>query len=328
MMPTAEDQPSMHVLSTSMLIPPTDNDLVAPIHSLGATLEFSPFPGRRAPGELASLLSNADAMLASTDPMTAEVMDEAPRLKLIARVGVGYDTVDVAAAHQRGVAVTVTPGANEHAVADYALASMLGLLRGVVHNHVATAAGRWDRRPGTDLTGKTVGIVGLGRIGKLVARRLAGFDVRLLAHDVYQDTAFAAQYGVQYLPLDDLLVDADVVTFHVLLTPATTHLLDARRLATMKPNAVIVNTCRGPVIDERALAQALTAGRLAGAALDVFADEPPGNSPILSAPNVLLSPHIAGITIESARRMAEMAIAEVARSLQGLPPLHPVTLPS
>jgi len=234
----------------------------------------------------------------------------------------------VAAARQRGVAVTVTPGANEHAVADYALAAMLGLLRGVVHNHVTTVAGRWDRRPGTDLTGKTVGIVGLGRIGKLVARRLAGFDVRLLAHDVYQDTAFAAQYGVEYLPLDELLAAADVVTFHVLLTPVTTHLLDARRLALMKPGAVVVNTCRGPVIDERALAQALTAGRLAGAALDVFADEPPGNSPILSAPNVLLSPHIAGITIESARRMAEMAIAEVARSLQGLPPLNPVTLPS
>ena len=318
----------MHVLSTSMLIPPTEDDLLTPILKLGATLEFSPFPGRRPPGELARLLRNADAMLASTDPMTAEVLDQAPKLKLIARVGVGFDTVDVAAASNRGVAVTVTPGANEHAVADYALAGMLGLLRGIVHNHVTTAAGRWDRRPGTDLTGKTVGIVGMGRIGKLVARRLAGFDVRLLAHDVYQDPAFAAQYGVQYSPLDDLLADADIVTFHVLLTPATTHLLNARRLAMMKPTAVVVYTCRGPVIDERALAHALTAGRLAGAALDVFAEEPPGDSPILSAPNVLLSPHIAGITRESSRRMAEMAVAEVARSLQGLPPLHPVTLPS
>lgn len=315
----------MHVLSTSILVPPTDEELLAPLRTLGTTLEYSPFTGRRTPDELATLLRHTDAMLASTDSMTAEILDRAPRLKLIARVGVGYDTVDVDAAHQRGVAVTVTPGANEHAVADYTLASMLGLLRRVVANHVSTAANGWERRAGTDLTGKTVGIVGLGRIGKLVARRLAGFDVRLLAHDVYQDATFARQYGVQYMALDELLAAADIVTFHVLLTPQTRHLLDARRLALLKPSAVVVNTCRGPVIDERALAEALHAGQLAGAALDVFEEEPPRGSPILTAPNVLLSPHMAGITKESSRRMAEMAVAEVARSLQGLPPLHPVT---
>lgn len=315
----------MHVLSTSILVPPTDEDLLAPLRALGATIEFSPFAGTRAPGELAALLRGADAVLASTDPMAAEVLDQAPRLKLIARVGVGYDTVDVAAAQQRGVAVTVTPGANEHAVADYTLASMLGLLRRVVPNHVGTAAGGWERQAGSDLTGKTVGIVGLGRIGKLVARRLAGFDVRLLAHDVHQDAAFAAQYGLQYVGLDALLAAADIVTLHVLLTAQTRRLLDARRLALLRPSAVVVNTCRGPVIDEHALAAALRTGRLAGAALDVFEEEPPIGSPILTAPNVLLSPHMAGITKESSRRMAEMAVTEVARSLQGLPPLHPVT---
>ncbi|HEV7216158.1 MAG TPA: phosphoglycerate dehydrogenase [Chloroflexota bacterium] len=314
----------MHVLSTSILVPPTDDELLAPLHALGATLEFSPFVGKRAPGELATLLRHTDAMLASTDPMTAEALDQAPRLKLIARVGVGYDTVDVAAARQRGIAVTVTPGANEHAVADYTLASMLALLRRVVSNHITTAAGGWERRPGSDLSGKTVGIVGLGRIGKLVARRLSGFDVRLLAHDVYQDATFAEQYGVQYIALDDLLAAADIVTFHVLLTAQTRHLLDAGRLTLLKPSAVVVNTCRGPVIDELALAAALHAGRLAGAALDVFEEEPPHGSPILAAPNVLLSPHMAGITRESSRRMAAMAIAEVTRSLQGIPPLHPV----
>lgn len=314
----------MHVLSTSILIPPTDEELLAPLRAIGATVAYSPFPGRRAPGEMAALLRNTDAMLAGTDPMTAAVLDEAPKLKLIARVGVGYDAVDVEAAHRRGVTVTVTPGANEHAVADYTLASMLALLRGVVHNHVTTAAGEWNRRPGVDLSGKTVGIVGLGRIGKLVARRLAGFDVQLLAADLYPDAAFAAQYGIRYVPLDDLLVAADVVTFHVLLTPETRHLLDARRLALLKPSAFVVNTCRGPVIDEHALAQALTAGQLAGAALDVFEEEPPRASPVLTAPNVLLSPHIAGISKEAARRMAEMAVAEAVRSLQGQPPLHPV----
>lgn len=269
-------------------------------------------------------MRDADAMLAGNDFMTAEVLDRAPKLKLIARVGVGYDTVDVEAARLRGVAVTVTPGANEHAVADYTLASLLALLRNVVHNHVTTAANQWDRRPGVDLSGKTVGIIGLGRIGKLVARRLSGFDVRLLATDVYPDADFANAYGLQYVALDDLLASADVVTLHVLLTPETRHLLDARRLGLMKPTAVIVNTCRGPVIDEQALATALHAGRVAGAALDVFEEEPPNGSPILTAPNVLLSPHIAGISQEAAQRMAAMAVNEAVRSLKGLPPLHPV----
>ena len=314
----------MQVLSTSLLIPPADEELLAPLRAIGATLESSPFRGRRSPGELEALLRTADIMLAGTDPMTDSVLAQAPLLKLIARVGVGYDSIDLAAARRRGVAVTVTPGANEHAVADYTLASMLALLRGVVPNHETTAAGRWDRRPGTDLSGKTVGIVGLGHIGKLVARRLTGFDVRLLATDLYPDTAFAAKYDIAYLPLDELLATADVVTFHVLLTVETRHLLDARRIALLKPTAYLVNTCRGPVIDERALASALDAGRLAGAALDVFEEEPPRDSPILGAPNVLLSPHIAGISRESARRMAGMAVTEAVRALQGLPPLHPV----
>jgi phosphoglycerate dehydrogenase-like enzyme len=314
----------MHVLSTSLLIPPADDPLLEPLRELGATLEVSPYRGRRSPGELEGLLRTADVMLAGTDAMTEAVLAAAPVLKLIARVGVGYDAIDIAAAGRRGIAVTVTPGANEHAVADYTLASMLALLRGVVHNHVTTAAGQWDRRAGTDLSGKTVGIVGLGRIGKLVARRLAGFDVRLLATDVFPDPAFASRFGITYLPLEDLLATADVVTVHVLLTGETRHLLDARRLALLKPTAYIVNTCRGPVIDERALARALATEQIAGAALDVFEEEPPQDSPILSAPNVLLSPHIAGISRESARRMAGMAVTEAVRSLKGLPPLHPV----
>jgi phosphoglycerate dehydrogenase-like enzyme len=314
----------VHVLSTSMLVPPTDAEALAPLRAMGATFAYSPFAGRRPPGELAALLRDADVMLASGDPMTAAMLEQAPRLKLIARVGVGYDTVDIEAARRRGVYVTVTPGANEHAVADYTLASMLALLRNVVHNHITTAANQWDRRPGVDLSGKTVGIVGLGRIGKLVARRLAGFDVRLLATDPYPDAGFAGTHGVRYMPLDDLLAASDIVTFHVLLRPETRHLLDARRLALLRPTAFVVNTCRGPVIDERALDAALREGRIAGAALDVFEEEPPIDSPILTAPNILLSPHIAGISQEAAQRMAEMAVAEAVRCLQGLPPLHPV----
>src|SRR6185437_2280811 len=147
--------------------------------------------------------------------------------------------------------------ANEHAVADYTLAAMLALLRRVVENHASARAGGWTRAVGTDLAGKTVGIVGLGRIGKLVAQRLAGFEPRLLAYDVAQDRAFAARYAVTYLPLDEMLRAADVVTLHLLLTPQTHHLLDARRLALLKPTAYLVNTCRGPVLDEAALAAAL-----------------------------------------------------------------------
>ena len=311
----------MHVLITTPLVRPGE---AAPLQRLGATVRFAPYRGPRPPGELEGLLAGADAMIASSDALTAEVLARAPRLKLIARAGVGYDAIDMQAAAERGIAVTVTPGANEHAVADFTLAAMLALLRRVVENDAGVRAGGWSRAVGRDLAGKTVGIVGLGRIGKLVARRLAGFDTHLLAYDPYPDLDFAARHGVQFLALDELLVASDVVTLHVLLTPGTRHLLDARRLALLRPTAYVVNTCRGPVIDEAALAAALRAGRLAGAALDVFEEEPPRGSSILEAPNVLLTPHVAGISVESSARMAAMAVEKVARLLGGEPPLHAV----
>lgn len=312
----------MHILITSALVPTLDSPLLAPLRALGATFELSPFTAARAPGELAALLRDADAMIASSDPLPADVLVAAPKLRIIARTGVGYDAIDIAAARELGTVVTVTPGANEHAVADYTLAAMLALLRRVPENHAAVRAGGWARAIGTELAGKTVGVVGLGRIGKLVARRLAGFEPRLLAYDVVEDRAFAARYAVTYLPLDDLLAQADIVTLHVLLRPETHHLLDARRIGLLKSTAYLVNTCRGPVVDEAALAAALTEGRLAGAALDVFEQEPPTDSPILWAPNVLLSPHVAGVSLESQERMVAMAVEETARVLRGEPPLH------
>jgi phosphoglycerate dehydrogenase-like enzyme len=264
-----------------------------------------------------ALLPGVAATVASVEPYTRRVLAAADALTIIARVGVGYDAIDLAAATERGVAVTTTPGANDRAVADYAFALILALGRAVLANHEQVRAGRWERVVGPDIAGATLGIVGTGAIGKGVARRARGFDMRILAYDIAPDAAFAAEAGVAYRPLEALLAEADFVTLHTPLFPSTRNLIDAERLALMKPTAYLVNTSRGGIVDEAALADALRAGRLAGAALDVFEREPPWGSPILAAPNLLVSPHVAGISAGSREAMLTMACRSIVQRLRG-----------
>jgi D-3-phosphoglycerate dehydrogenase len=268
--------------------------------------------------EMIPLIGDVEAALVGNDAVTERVIAAARRLKVISKHGVGVDNVDVPAATRAGVIVTNTPGANQVAVAELTVALIMALTRKLAYHDTVVKAGGWSRIIGTELAGKTVGLVGLGRIGREVVLRLKGFRVKFLAHDVYQDTAFAAEHGVQFVTLDELLAEADIVTLHAVLTADTQSLIGEKELARMKPGAYLVNTARGGLVDEQALSRALTENRLAGAGLDVFADEPPKDSPLLQlGDKVLLAPHLGAQTTETVLRMGRMAAENVVQVLKG-----------
>ena len=287
---------------------------------------FLPNDLERAPTEeeLIARIGDAQVLISGTEPVTARVLDAAPSLKVISKHGVGYENVDLDAARSRGIPVAIAGGAISDSVADMALALLLALARQVPQGDASVHAGQWKRFVGPELRGKTLGIVGLGQIGKGVARRAKGFGLSLLATDAYPDEAFAASWGVEYVLLEDLLRRSDFVSLHAPVTPETRGLIGAARLALMKPSALLINTARGELVDEAALYEALRAGRLGGAATDVFVHEPPGDSPLLTLPNFLATPHSAGQTPEGLRRMGEITAENVLRVLRGQKPLYAV----
>jgi D-3-phosphoglycerate dehydrogenase len=312
-----------NVLLTAWMIKQDDPSLQR-LREAGCEIHTDYWHGGRTEQEMIELVRGMDAAIVSTDPFTPQVIAAADRLKVISRTGIGYDAVDVPAATERGIYVATAPGVNETAVADFAFSLILALSRKVVDNDRNVRQGDWTRIAGNDPTEKTMGIVGLGTIGKKVARRARGFDMRVLAYDVFQDAEFAAANQVTYVPLEQLLAESDYVSLHTPLIPATRHLINEERLALMKPTAYIVNTSRGGVIDEEALYRALKSGKLAGAGLDVFEKEPPWGNPLLDMPNVLVSPHVAGNSQEAQQKVIAMACENALRVLQGQPPLHAV----
>ncbi len=243
--------------------------------------------------ELIDILLGVFATIAGSEPYTDRVFREAKDLKIIARFGVGYEKVDVAAATRFRIPVAMTFGANHEAVADCAFSLMAALLQNLVRKHLSVKAGRWEFGLHHALWRATVGIVGLGRTGKAMARRCCGFEMTILAYDTKPDTGFAQDNGVRLVPLETLLREADVVSLHAPLTPETENLINRSSLALMKPGAYLVNTARGGLVDEEALYEALRSGRLAGAGLDVFRREPPTGSPLLEFDNLLATPHCA-----------------------------------
>jgi phosphoglycerate dehydrogenase-like enzyme len=287
----------------------------------GLAVRLAPKLGARTPLEVRALVRNAVGAIVSTDPFDAAVLANSPGLRVIARVGVGIDSIDLDAATAHGVAVTVTPGVNEATVADHTIALMLAALRRICEQDAAVRRGEWNRtgeHAAWLLSGGTVGLVGFGDIGRVVAQRLRGFDVRIVVNDPVEP----GDLRVETMSLDALLAVSDVVSLHVPLLPATRGLIGARELALMSPHAILVNTARGPVVDETALADALESGRLRAAALDVFADEPPAGSRLLNLRNVVLSPHIAGLSTDSVRDMTRRATASVIDVLRGRAPAH------
>jgi len=273
---------------------------------------------------LLAALPAADALIVrNRTRVDAALLAAGPRLRAVGRLGVGLDNIDVPACQARDIAVLPATGANARAVAEYVVAAALMLLRGAYHSSAQVAAGAWPRTGlsnGLEAQARTLGIVGFGGIGRLVARLAQGLDMRVAAHDpmLGDDDPAWHEAGVQPLALDALLAQADVLTLHIPLTDATRNLMNAERLAAMKPGAVLVNTARGGIVDEAALARVLRAGQLRGAAIDVFQDEPlPAGGPLADAPNVVLTPHIAGLTEESNTRVSSMVAQRVAQTLRG-----------
>lgn len=275
--------------------------------------------------EMIAALQGMDAIICSSDPLSARVIESADRLKVIARTGVGFNTVDVKAATAKRIPVCILPGANRHAVAEFAFTLMLASGRKLLQNLSEVENGGWKSIDGMELAGKTLGIVGLGTIGKEVAQRARAFEMRLLAYDVMRDEQFAEGNGVTYVPLDQLLRESDFVTLHCFLDKNSYHLINAERLALMKPTAILVNSARGGVVDSEALYEAIKEKRIAGAALDVHEQEPlPGDSPLRGLPNVLLTPHAAAATVEYRNHAPFLAADAVIQVLKGERPAYPV----
>lgn len=305
------------VLITSIFLKAGDDvDQHLKVH--GAETVYRPWHGGRTEEELIALLQGIDGAIVSTDPFTARVIRATDRLRVISRTGVGYDAVDVTAATERGIVVTNTPGVNRYAVADWTLALILCCSRRVPENLAEVCRGGWGRHEGMDLAGRTLGIVGLGTIGKEVAKRAKGFGMRLLAHDVVPDLGFAERHEVRYVSLEELLHQSDFVSIHCFLNAATRHLIDAERLALMRPTAFLINTARGGIVDTAALTDALRSKRLAGAGLDVFEDEPlPADSPLRMLENVYLTPHVAGSSADARRLSGATAARNLLSALNG-----------
>jgi glyoxylate reductase len=265
---------------------------------------------------------DVEALIAANEPVPLELL---PSLRAVANFGVGYDRVDVAACAARGVVVTNTPGVLDAATADLAFALILAARRGVVDGDRLVRACEWtgswsEGGLAEEVSGSTLGVVGLGRIGSAVARRARGFDMRVL----YTRRLRADSDLGEWRALDDLLAEADVVSLHVPLTPATDGLLDARRLALLRDAATLVNTARGEIVDEQALVRELVSGRIS-AGLDVFADEPRVPPELLELPNVVLTPHIGSATRQTREAMTRLAVDNVLAIERGDPPLTPVS---
>ncbi|MDA8218424.1 MAG: phosphoglycerate dehydrogenase [Dehalococcoidales bacterium] len=273
---------------------------------------------------LLGLVPDADAIITGVDPITPPVLEAAGRLKIVAKHGVGVDNIDIPTATRRGVIVSTAVGSNDTSVAELAFALMLASARRISVADRQVRTGTWPRFVGTELSGKTLGLVGLGRIGKGVALRALAFGMKVVAYDVYQNAAFAAAHDIAYVPLDDLLAQADFISVHVPLMESTRYLIDEPQLRKMKPSAYLVNTSRGPVVREAALYKALKEGWIAGAALDVFEREPATGSPLLELANLIATTHMGADTKESHGRMSLACARAVLAALHGERPAHVV----
>jgi phosphoglycerate dehydrogenase-like enzyme len=308
-------------------------ELPADIQALAQTLKPPQFqlrhlPSAATPGEIAEAMRDAEYLMGFVRHLPDEAFLQASRLKLIQVLSAGYDRVNIAGARKARVPVCTNGGANSVAVAEHAILLILAVYRKLVAYHQNVAAGRWNQGiPRTvdiyELEGKTVGIIGMGNIGQQVARRLNAFDANILYYDeIRQSPEVEERLGARFVPLETLLETADVVSLHVPLNDSTRGMIDAQALERMKPKAILINTCRGPVVQEDALIDALRSGQILAAGLDTQAHEPadPAN-PLLKLPNVTLTPHSAGPTVDSFRKRFSNGYANIQRVANGDPPL-------
>lgn len=287
------------------------------LEAAGFSIVYPEGDGTLTEAQLRRHLPEADVMMAGGERITAGLLALAPRLKVIARTGVGYDAIDVPAATARGVAVTIAPGTNQESVAEQAFGLLLALTRKITHYDRIIRAGGWERTSVGPVRGKTLGLVGLGRIGRAMVPRALAFGMDVLAFDPVHDPEFDVKHGLQRLLFEELLGASDVVSLHLPATDETKGLMNRETLAKMRPGSILLNTSRGGLVVEADLLAALDSGHLAGAGLDVFDPEPPlPSNPLLQHPNVVTSPHVAGIDTRSMDDMATLAaecMVEVAR---------------
>ena len=288
---------------------------------------FTPFdpPGyhRLMENDLVEAVSDVEAILAGGDPLTERVIQSAPRLRVIARAGVGFESVDLKTATARNIPVAITPGANHESVAEHTLMLILAVSRNALANDAMIRDGGWDRIAVRPIRGMTLGIVGLGRIGRAVAVRARALGMRVVAFDRNNASEFDRQFDIERLGWESVLACSDVVSLNLPLTDATRGMFNRRAFSLMRPGAIFVNTSRGGLVVEADLHEALVSGKLAGAGLDVMVSEPPDrDNPLLGLPNVLFSPHIAGVDTAALDDMAEQAARIIIDLHQGRWPDH------
>ncbi len=320
----------MDLKKARLLVTPTsygknEPRLKTELEQLAGSVTYNPTGKPLSSPEVAALIAGVDGYIAGLDIIDRAALEKADRLKVIARYGVGVDQVDLEAAREKGIIVTNTPGANSVSVAELALGLMLALARQIPEAVQSVQQGKWPRYAGVSLEGKTVGILGLGAIGKQLARRLAGFDCTILAYDPFADENFVEEYRIELAPMDMLIARSDFVSLHLPLLPETRGLVNDAFLARMKKGAFLINTTRGEVIDEAALLRALESGHLRGVGLDAFTVEPPDTSnPLLHLPQVIATPHLGAQTDGATSNMGWFAMRDCLAVLRGEEPKYRV----
>lgn len=299
------------ILSASKSFGSYNKDVASQLTAQGYKLVYDSWPPKNV------AIDQVFGLVVSTQKVDAASLAAAANLKIVAKYGAGVDNIDIKAATARGIAVAVAGDANAEAVAEMALSLMMSISRNIPAADRAVKDGKWDRLVGREIFGKTVGIIGLGAIGRIFAKRISAFEVKLLGFDPFWNEDFARQYSVKRASVDEIFSEADFISIHCPLTDETRGLVNRGRLAMMKPGAYLVNTSRGPVVDEAALFEALSEKRIAGAALDVFAQEPPVDSPLFKLDNVILTSHMGAYSYEAFFRMDVRTAENVSEVLSG-----------
>jgi D-3-phosphoglycerate dehydrogenase len=313
----------MNLKQCRILVSPTsygknDGRLKTELEAQVGEVVYNPTGKPLSSAEVAQLLPGVDGYIAGLDAIDSQALQAADRLKVIARYGVGVDSVDLEAARKKGIVVTNTPGANSVSVAELALGLMLALARQIPEAVEAVHQGKWPRYSGLSLEGKTVGILGLGAIGRQLARRLAGFDCKIRAYDPFADETFAKDHQVELVSLDQVIAEADFLSLHLPLLPETRGMVNPAFLNQMKKGSFFINTSRGEVVDEDALLKALQSGHLRGAGLDAFTVEPPAaGNPLLALPQVIATPHLGAQTDGATSNMGWLAMKDCLAVLKG-----------
>ena len=321
----------MNLKECRLLVTPTsygknDSRLKTELEAQVGEVVYNPTGKPLTSAEVAQLLPGIDGYIAGLDGIDANALKTADRLKVIARYGVGVDNVDLAAAREKGIIVTNTPGANSVSVAELALGLMLALARQIPEAAEAVHQGKWPRYPGISLEGKTVGILGLGEIGKQFARRLASFDCKILAFDPFADSAFASDNHVELVSMDEVIEQADFISLHLPLLPETRDLVNETFLNKMKKGSFLINTSRGETVNEDALLKALQSGHIKGAGLDAFKVEPPDpRNPLLALPQVIATPHLGAQTDGATSNMGWLAMRDCLAVLKNEKPVFTVS---